>query len=83
MEQRAAPEGIGGRSVLEHVVMEMCEHLPHLDIAAATIAPVLHGLQLAAQVMEPHDVGVGPVGVPVVAAHIGEEKRESQVRQRR
>jgi hypothetical protein len=26
---------------------------------------------------------VGPVGVPVVAAHIGEEKRESQVRQRR
>lgn len=67
LEHGAGSQRLGGRAVLEDVAMETRELISHGLEAPPSRAPVLHGEQLGAQVMEPQHVGVGVVVTPVIS----------------
>lgn len=67
LKHGAGPQRVGGRAVLEDVVMETGELLSQALVAPPSQAPVLHGEQLGAQVAQPQHVGVGVVVTPVIS----------------
>lgn len=67
LEQRAGLQSLCGRAAPEDVVIETSQLLVHGRESPSPEAPVLHGEQLGAQVVEPQHVGAGVVGTPVVS----------------
>lgn len=67
LKQRAGLQGLSGRAAPEDVVMETSQLLVH-DLESPSLeAPILHGEQFGAQVVDPQHVGAGVVGTPVVS----------------
>ena len=67
LKHGAVLQRLSGGAVLEDVVIETSELLSHALGAPPSRAPVLHGKQLGAQVVEPQHVGMGVVVTPVVS----------------
>lgn len=67
LKHGAVLQHLGGRAVLEDVVIETSERLSHVLGTPPSWAPVLHGKQLGAQVVEPQHIGMGVVVTPVVS----------------
>lgn len=66
LKHGAVLQHLGGRAVLEDVVIETSERLSHV-LGTLPCPPVLHGKQLGTQVVEPQHVGMGVVVTPVVS----------------
>lgn len=77
LKHGAVSQRLGGRAVLEDVVIETSELLSHVLGTPPSRAPVLHGKQLGAQVVEPQHVRVGVVVTPVVSVTSKKKKKSS------
>lgn len=67
LKHGAGLQSLGGRAAPEDVSMETSQLLVHGLESPSLDAPVLHGEQFGAQVVEPQHVGAGVVGTPVVS----------------